>query len=156
MRIYNKKRHKELVKRLLDLRNQGKILFQENRKEFLELIPYDIVVEEEVYWAHREEFVKIIKNFLTGNIDFDEFEIAFSVLYSKVRKEFESFSIDLEQIEKFQPSTRSDKFAIVMNAFYRKFEEVEDEYVTEDEAMNYIKETCLRRQIFKDELDIWT
>ena len=156
MRIYNKRRHKELVKRLLDLRNQGKILFHENRKEFFELIQYDIVVEEQVYWAHHDEFVKIIKNFLVNNISFDEFETAFSVLYYKVRKEFESFSTDLEQIENFQPSTRPYIFASIINAFYRQFEEVKDEYITEQEAMKYIKETCLKSQIFKDELDIWT
>lgn len=36
MQIYNKKKHLELVKRLLDLRNK-KIFFHENPKEFLEL-----------------------------------------------------------------------------------------------------------------------
>jgi len=41
------------------------------------------------------------------------------------------FKIDLEQIDKFQPSTRSYRFASVIGSIYRQFEEVEDEYCTE-------------------------
>lgn len=155
MQIYNKQRHIELVKHLLDLRNKKKFLFHENRKEFLELLEYNMVVEEHVYLTHYDEFVKIIKNFLVNKINFDEFETAFSLLYYKVRKESKSFSIDLEQIENFQPTTRPYRFASTINAFYRQFEEIEDEYTTQQEVTKYIKETCLKEQIFKDELDIW-
>jgi len=40
------------------------------------------------------------------------------------------FKIDLEQIDKFQPSTRSYRFASVIDSIYRQFEAVEDEYCT--------------------------
>ena len=153
---YNNERHKQLVKSFLDYENQGKTLFHENLKDFLELTEYNIAVEEQVYWAHHDEFVKIIKNLLTNIINFDEFETAFLVLYYKVRKEFDLFSTDVEQIENFQPSTRPYRFASIINSFYRQFEEIEDEYITEQEAMNYIKETCLKSKIFKDEVEIWT
>lgn len=43
-----------------------------------------------------------------------------------------------------------------MNIIFRIFETVEDGYRSKQEAMAYIKETCLRYQIFKDEIDIWT
>ena len=153
---YNNERHKQLVKRFLDLRNQGKRLFHENRKEDFELNKYDGAVEEQLYWAHREEFIKLIKNFLTHTIDFDEFNSDFLFLYNNVRREHNLFVRDLEQIEKFQPSTRPEQFANIMSAFFRMLEQVLDEYITEQEAMNYIKETCLRSQIFKDEVEIWT
>ena len=147
---YNKERHEQLVIRSQDLKNQGKNLFLENPEEDSELSKYNIAVEEHVFWTHRENFVLIMKNFLDNIIDFDEFETAFSLLYEEVRKEVNMFKIDLEQIEKFQPSTRSYRFASVIGSIYRQFEEVEDEYCTEQEVKNYVKEAYLKFQNFEE------
>ena len=146
--IYRKERHKQLVIRSQYLKNQGKTLFRENPEEYSELLDYEIAVEEQIFWTHRENFVLIIKNFLDNILDFDEFETAFSFLYEEVRKEVNMFKIDLEQIDKFQPSTRSDRFASVIGSIYRQFEEVEDEYCTEQEVKDYVKEAYLKFQKF--------
>lgn len=60
------------------------------------------------------------------------------------------FVIDLKQIEKFQPSRRSYRFASVINSIYRQFEEVEDEYCTEQEVKDYVKEAYLKFQKFEE------
>ena len=143
---YNKESHKQLVIRSQDLKNQGKNLFLENPEEDSELSKYNIAVEEQVFWTHRENFVLIMKNFLDNILDFDEFETAFSLLYKEVRKEVNRFKIDLEQIEKFQPSTRSYRFASVIGSIYRQFEEVEDEYSTERDVKDFVKEFYLKSQ----------
>lgn len=69
-----------------DFKNQGKNLFLENPEEDSELSKYNIAVEEQVFWTHRENFVLIMKNFLDNIFDFDEFETAFSLFYEKTRK----------------------------------------------------------------------
>ena len=48
---YNKERHKQLVIRSQDLKNQGKNLFLENPEEDSELSKYNIAVEEHVFWT---------------------------------------------------------------------------------------------------------
>lgn len=80
-----------------------------------------------------------MKNFIDNILDFYEFETAFSFLYEEVRKEVNMFKIDLEQIDKFQPSTRSYRFASVRGSIYRQFEEVEDEECTEQEVKDYVR-----------------
>jgi hypothetical protein len=55
----------------------------------------------------------------------------------------------LKQIEKFQPSTRSDRFASFIGSIYRQFEEVEDEYCTEQEVKDYVKKAYLKFQKYK-------
>lgn len=85
-----------------------------------------------------------MKNFLENIINFDEFETAFTLSYNITRKEFDMFVIDLKQIEKFQPNTRPNRFASVINSIYRQFEEVEDEYCTEQEIKDYVKEAYLK------------
>ena len=61
---YNKKRHKQLVIRSQDLKNQGKNLFLENPEEGSELSKYNIAVEEQVFWT-RSMFIINIKELLT-------------------------------------------------------------------------------------------
>jgi hypothetical protein len=149
--IYKKERHKQLVIRSQDLKNQGKTLFRENKEEYFELLDYDIAVEEQVFWTNRGEFFLVMKNFLDNIINFDEFETAFTLLYQKTREEFDMFVIDLKQIEKFQPSTRSDQFSSFINAIFREFEEVEDEYCTEQEIKDSVEKVYLKFQNFVSE-----
>ena len=146
--IYKKERHKQLVIRSRDLKNQGKTLFRENPEEYSELLDYEIAVEEQIFWTNRGEFFLVMKDFLDNIINFDEFETAFTLLYHKTREEFDVFVIDLKQIEKFQPSTRSDRFAGYINTIFREFEAVEDEYCTEQEVKYYVKEAYLNYFIF--------
>ncbi len=148
---YNKERHKQLVIRSQDLKNQGKTLFRENPEEYSELLDYNIAVEEQVFWTHRGEFFLVMKDFLDNIINFDEFETAFTLLHHKTCEEFDMFVIDLKQIEKFQPSTRSDRFASFINAIFREFEVVEDEYCTEQNVKDYVKEAYLKFQNFLNE-----
>ena len=89
--------------------------------------------------------------FLNNILDFDEFKTAFSLLYEEVREKVDIFTIDLEQIDKFQPSTRSYRFASFMGSTYRGFEEVEDEYCTEQELKDSVKEDYLELQNFLNE-----
>ena len=65
-------------------------------------------------------------------------------------EEFDMFVIDLEKIDKFQPSTRSYRFASVIGSIYRQFEDVEDEYSTEQEVKDYVKEAYLKFQKFEE------
>ena len=149
--IYNQQRHIELLKRLQDFKNQGKNLFIENPEEDSELSKYNIAVEEQVFWTHREDFFLLMKNFLDNILDFDEFETAFSLLYRRTSKEVDMFIIDLKQIEKFQPSPRSYRFASFIGSIFRQFEEVEDESCTERDVKDFVKKVYLKFQNFLNE-----
>ena len=142
--IYKKERHKQLVILSRDLKNQGKSLYRENPEEYFELLGYEIAVEEQIFWTNRGEFFLVMKDFLDNIINFYEFETDFTLLYHKTREEFDMFVIDLKQIEKFQPSTRSDRFAGYINGIFREFEAVEDDYCTEQDLKDYVKKVYLK------------
>ena len=134
------------MKRSQDLRAEGKNLFIENREEDSELVQYDIIVEEYIFLTRRNDFLLLMKNFIDNIIDFEEFETAFTRLYWKAIEEYDTFVIDLKGVEKFQPSIRSYRyrFASFIVAIFRQFEEVEDEYSTEQEVKDYVKEVYLK------------
>lgn len=140
---YNRKRHIELVKYAQSLKTQGKIIFIENREASRELLEYDIEVEEQVFWTHREEFCLLMKNLLNDIINFEKFEIAFSLLYRKTTEEFETYKRNLNKIETFMPSTQSYRFASIVSSIFRQFELIEDEYYTEQDVRNSVKKFYL-------------
>ena len=148
---YNRKRHKQLMIHSQDLKNQGKNLFIKNPEEDSKLSKYNIAVEEQVFWTHREDFFLLMKNFIDNIFDFDEFETAFSLLYRKTTEKIDMFIINLKQIDKFQPSPRSYRFASFIGSIFRQFEEVEDEYCTEQEVKDFVKKVYLKFQNFLNE-----
>ena len=81
---YNNNRHKKLVLRSQALQKQGKSLLIEDPNASFELTNYQISVEEQVFWTHRQHFFLIMESFINNILDFDEFENAFSLLYRKV------------------------------------------------------------------------
>ena len=82
--------------------------------------------------------------FLDHNSNFDEFEIAFTLLFDKTLDEVNMVTQDVEKIEKFQPSTRADRFASYMTYIFREFEAVEDEYITKQELKDDIEKTYFK------------
>ena len=59
---YNKKRHKELLIRSENLKKEGKELSAEENSE---LLKYSILVEQYIFWSHRDEFLVLRKNLIT-------------------------------------------------------------------------------------------
>ena len=90
------------------------------------------------------------KNFLDNILDFDKFENDFTLLYYKTNDEVNMFIIDLKQIEKLQPSTRSYRFSIFIDSVLRQFEEIENGHHTKQEVKNYIKKAYLKFQKFEE------
>ena len=144
--IYNKERHKQLVMLAESLANQGKRIWVENPEEHLELLKYNVLVSEQVFRFHQEKFLLLMKKFINRTLNFEEFEIAFSLFYREVRKEVKMFKTNLEQIEKFQPTTEPYSFSLSMGAIFRTFEEIEDEVCTEKEMYAFVKQIDLKCQ----------
>jgi hypothetical protein len=81
---YNKIRHLELLRRLLDFKKQDKNIYDlylENRDEYLELSRYQRMLHDCFFWRHKKEFVLSIENYINDSIDFEQFEINFSKLW---------------------------------------------------------------------------
>jgi len=49
----------------------------------------------------------------------------------------------LKRIENFHPNPRSYKFSSWITTIYRQFEELEDEYCTEQEVKDFVKKVYL-------------
>jgi hypothetical protein len=80
---YNHIRHLELFRRLQNLKNQGKYLYRENQEKYLELLNYRAIVQNDIFWKNKRQFVLLMENCITEIIDGEDFCSTFSLLYRK-------------------------------------------------------------------------
>ena len=138
---YNKIRHLELLRRFLDLKNQGKDLYTENRDKYMELQEYRCALYHHIFWKSKEQFVLLMENYTHNSIDFEHFEIAFSRLWKETMKVYDTFEIDLKKLKNFELDPKSDRFGSFITAVFRQFEVLEDEECTEQELKDYVQNT---------------
>jgi hypothetical protein len=138
---YNKIRHLELLRRLLDFKKQGKDLYRENRNEYMELLHYRCRLEDHAFWKNRKQFVLLMENLIDGLIDMEKFEITFSRLWKETFRADSAFQMDLKRVENLQLDPRSDEFGPLVTSVYRQFEVLEDEECTEQEIKDYVRKT---------------
>ena len=143
---YNKIRHLELLRRFLDLKNQGKDLYRENRNEYMELLHYRGRLEDHAFWKNRKQFVLLMDNLIHGLIDMEKFEITFSRLWKETFRADSAFQMDLKRVENLQLDPRSDGFGSWVTSVYRQFEVLEDEECTEQEVKDYVQNTLQKIQ----------
>jgi hypothetical protein len=70
---YNKKRHLELLKYSQDLKQQGKSIHDESRKDYLELLKYSAMLNRHLYWETRDQYLELLNEFMEKKIDITEF-----------------------------------------------------------------------------------
>lgn len=93
----------------------------------------------------------MIFDFITAKIDYDEFEIGFSLLFNPTQKEASTFKKDISYIKNFEHIPQSKKFGSYMFIIYRLFDEVDDENCTKEGLRNYLLQLFVKLQNFQIE-----
>ena len=148
---YNNKKHLKLLNYLVDCKNQNKSLQREDPEADAELTQYQICLQDHIFWSKRKGFVLLMKYFVDDSLELEQFEIDFSLLWRETLDEYNSVKLNLKRIDNFHPNPRSYKFSSWITAIYRQFEELEDEYCTEQEVKDFVKKVYLKFQNFLNE-----
>ena len=64
---FDKSKYIELLKKGEILKNQGTSLFNENREENLELLSYNVILENQIYYNRKTEYIFLVKEYLEQN-----------------------------------------------------------------------------------------
>ncbi len=144
MEYYNKERYITIVNELNEAKAKGIRWFKENPKKRMELLNYQIVLSDHIFWVEREEFLVIIEKFLNNTIEFEQFEEEFSKLWVTTQTKSYRSGRNLIIIKMIDPDLQSDSFCSYMTAIYRGFEAVEDEVSTEEELKLFVKSLLIK------------
>ena len=144
---YNQKRHIQLLKRLQDLKNQGKSFYQESKDEYLELSKYEGAIQSYIYWKSRTLFVLLMEKFVTRIISGEEFSDSFLELRQRLIYECDSFikELDSEKLKDFQLDPRSNGFGSLISFLRAECDNFSEDYQNE-EFYDSIKDCFLKLQ----------
>ena len=68
---FDKTRYIELLKKKELLKNEGRSLFNENREEDLELLSYSVILENQIYYNQKAEYIFLVEKYLRENTSED-------------------------------------------------------------------------------------
>jgi hypothetical protein len=83
---FNKKKCLKLLKERKNLRKEGKLLWDYDKTKADELTSYISLLEDQIFWESRKEYVQLLKSFYNKKISFDEFYLPFCGLRGSNRK----------------------------------------------------------------------
>ena len=144
MRYYNKERYITIVNELNEAKAKGIRWFKENPKKRMELLSYQGVLSNHLFWLEREKFLVIIEKFLNNTIEFEQFEDEFSKLWVKTQIKSLKDTRNSLVIKTIDPDPQSDSFCSRVTAIYRGFEEIEDEDWTKEEMKPFVKSILIK------------
>ena len=152
---YNRNRHLKLLKRSQTLEKQGKSLYQKSTNEYLELSRYEGAIQSYIYWESRRQFALLMKKFVTGIIDGEEFSDSFCELRQKLTDKCDEFIVELDsdKLKDFNPDLRSTGFGSFISFLRAECDNFSEDYQN-DEFYNSIKDCFLKlRKVLDEELD---
>lgn len=71
---YNYQKYVELLKYDNLLRKKNKFLKDENKLKYLELKNYSLQINEHLHWSNKEQYLRLIEDFLSFKINGKTFE----------------------------------------------------------------------------------
>ena len=156
---FDKTRYIELLKKEEFLKNEGTSLFNENHEEDLELLSYGVILENQIYYNRKAEYIFLVKEYLRESAGEDEarlFVWKFFKIFKKDNKalkilEKEILQQGTQKLATFQIDPKSTKFSALVNQIVGSCEfltfDPEDTYgMTLDQFRDSIQKIYLKIQ----------
>jgi hypothetical protein len=149
---FDKTRYIELLRKEEFLKNEGTFLFNENREEDLELLSYGVILENQIHYNRKAEYIFLVEKYLRESAGEDGarlFVWEFFKIFKKDNKakkilEKEILQQGIQKLATFQMDPKSTEFSALVNQIVGSCEfltfDPEDTYgMTLDQFRNSIQ-----------------
>ena len=156
---FDKTRYIELLKKEEFLKNEGTSLFNENREEDLELLSYGVILENQIYYNRKAEYIFLVEKCLRESAGEDGarlFVWEFFKIFKKDNKalkilEKEIIQQGIQKLATFQMDPKSTEFSALVSQIVGSCEfltfDPEDTYgMTLDQFRDSIQKIYLKIQ----------
>lgn len=156
---FNKTRYIELLKKKELLKNEGTSLFDENRGENLELLSYGVILENQIYYNQKAEYIFLIEEYLRESAGEDGARLFVWEFFKIFRKDNEALEVlekeilqqGIQKLATFQIDSKSTEFSALVNQIVDSCEfltfDPEDTYgMTLDQFHDSIQKIYLKIQ----------
>ena len=155
----DKTRYIELLKKKEFLKNKGTSLFDENREEELDLLSDSVILEDQIYYNRKAEYIFLVEEYLRENAGEDGarlFVWEFFNIFKKDNKALEILEKEIlqqgiQKLATFQMDPKSTKFSALVDQIVGSCEfltfDPEDTYgMTLDQFRDSIRKIYLKIQ----------
>lgn len=112
---FNKKKCLELMAESKKLLQEGKFLWDYDKAKNEELIEYLTLLDDDIFWKSRYQYLQILESFTSRSIDIDELIQKFNKLLVSNRKESKMREENLENEIDFQLNPESPGFSDIIS-----------------------------------------
>ena len=161
---FDKTRYIELLKKKELLKNEGTSLFDENRGEDVELLSYGVILENQIYYNRKAEYIFLVEEYIRENAGEDGarlFVWEFFKIFKKDNKAFKILEKEILQqgipkLATFWIDPKSTEFSALVTKIVGDCEfltfDPEDTYgMTLDQFCDSIQKIYFKIQHFRNE-----
>lgn len=155
---FDKTRYIELLKK------EGTSLFNENREEDLELLSYGVILENQIYYNRKAEYIFLVEEYIRENAGEDGARLLVWEFFKIFKKDNEAFKIlekeilqqGIPKLATFWIDPKSTEFSALVNKIVCDCEfltfDPEDTYgMTLDQFHDSIQKIYFKIQHFRNE-----
>lgn len=104
-------RYVRLLKRKQRLIDEGKSETKEFEKLNNQMINYNVILRDYLFWLSKSDYELLIKSFINGSISRTEFEKKYYELTKTIKAKSNSIKNNYSELEKMNPNLYSEGFA---------------------------------------------
>jgi hypothetical protein len=120
---FDKHKCLELLKEIKSLKKEGKFLRDYDKAKNDELISYLSLLEDQIFWKSRKEYIQILESFCINKTDLDDFFLKFCGLRGSNLRSARMWKEKLEE-EAFAVFPKSNEIDIQLNPKSYGFTEI--------------------------------
>lgn len=126
------------------LQQQGKSFFQENKEQYREMLQYEIILEDHIFFCQRQNYLNSLEYFLKKQCDSKTFIWMFITIWKKDRDQVDILkqTIFQEQQSTFATDSKAKEFSDLVDEIFGSCEVFTDSepYYTETEFFQAMKD----------------
>ena len=148
---FNKVRYIELLKKDQSLESQNSSLYKEDRIEYRELLSYGIILENQILYNRRHDYISLIEKYVTNEIDSFILRWKFFQIEREDKKIQKDLEKNFEQLFNVSIDSKSAEFSTLLEdiAAACEFFDWTDE-TDERKFRPYVEKTFLQMKQYKD------
>lgn len=141
---YNEEEFLLLLRLDQNLKELGKSLFLENKEKSYKLNSYYALVENQIYWERRLDYLNLIKSLLNNILNYDQFCLKLGKINKEVCSKIDSVITEIKnksQISNsldFKYNPMSSHFGDLVDQIISLSDEFEDGLISEAEFYDYL------------------
>jgi hypothetical protein len=153
---FNKVRYIELLKKDRGLESKNRSLYKEDRIEYRELLSYGVILQNQIFYSRRHDYISLIKKYVTNEID----SLLLKLQFFQMQREDKKIKKDLEKnFERFYTvliDSKSGEFSLLIADIFDACEALksdsEETYgITGSQFQAFLEKTFLQMEKYSDE-----